>query len=97
MNDKIGRNDPCPCGSGKKYKQCCMQKQSTPKGKKKFTAKLISSGGMKKEEDLSKRLMQSEVNLMERTFGRSIAEASEENKPPIAVNPGQYLQKQEEE
>ena len=21
--NKIGRNDPCPCGSGKKYKQCC--------------------------------------------------------------------------
>ena len=24
--DKIGPNDPCPCGSGKKYKKCCMQK-----------------------------------------------------------------------
>ncbi|RAV02677.1 YecA family protein [Paenibacillus sp. YN15] len=24
----IGRNDPCPCGSGKKYKQCCLMKQS---------------------------------------------------------------------
>lgn len=23
---KVGRNDPCPCGSGKKYKQCCMNK-----------------------------------------------------------------------
>ncbi|MED4986482.1 SEC-C metal-binding domain-containing protein, partial [Geobacillus stearothermophilus] len=23
----IGRNDPCPCGSGKKYKKCCMNKQ----------------------------------------------------------------------
>ncbi len=23
---KIGPNDPCPCGSGKKYKKCCMQK-----------------------------------------------------------------------
>ena len=25
VNDspKVGRNDPCPCGSGKKYKQCC--------------------------------------------------------------------------
>lgn len=23
---KIGRNDPCPCGSGKKYKQCCGKK-----------------------------------------------------------------------
>ena len=22
---KIGRNDPCPCGSGKKYKKCCMR------------------------------------------------------------------------
>jgi len=21
-----GRNDPCPCGSGKKYKQCCLNK-----------------------------------------------------------------------
>ena len=24
---KIGRNDPCPCGSGKKYKKCCMLKE----------------------------------------------------------------------
>jgi len=24
--DKVGRNDPCPCGSGKKYKKCCMFK-----------------------------------------------------------------------
>ena len=23
-NQKIGRNDPCPCGSGKKYKNCCL-------------------------------------------------------------------------
>jgi hypothetical protein len=22
---KLGRNDPCPCGSGKKYKKCCMR------------------------------------------------------------------------
>jgi hypothetical protein len=24
MNKKLGRNDPCPCGSGKKYKKCCL-------------------------------------------------------------------------
>ena len=23
-DQKIGRNDPCPCGSGKKYKNCCL-------------------------------------------------------------------------
>lgn len=27
MMGKVGRNDPCPCGSGKKYKQCCEKKQ----------------------------------------------------------------------
>lgn len=25
---KVGRNDPCPCGSGKKYKKCCLLKAS---------------------------------------------------------------------
>lgn len=26
---KIGRNDPCPCGSGKKYKKCCSSRHAT--------------------------------------------------------------------
>ena len=26
---KVGPNDPCPCGSGQKYKKCCMQKDKT--------------------------------------------------------------------
>ena len=24
---KVGRNEPCPCGSGKKYKKCCLNKE----------------------------------------------------------------------
>ena len=24
--EKVGRNEPCPCGSGRKYKVCCMRK-----------------------------------------------------------------------
>jgi len=23
---KVGRNEPCPCGSGKKFKKCCLNK-----------------------------------------------------------------------
>ena len=23
VKDKVGRNEPCPCGSGRKYKDCC--------------------------------------------------------------------------
>ena len=29
LHMKIGRNEPCPCGSGKKYKKCCL-KPATP-------------------------------------------------------------------
>jgi len=32
-SNKIGRNMPCPCGSGKKYKKCCLNKREyTPGG-----------------------------------------------------------------
>ena len=27
VKHKVGRNDPCPCGSGKKYKKCCLLKE----------------------------------------------------------------------
>ena len=36
--EKVGRNDPCPCGSGKKHKKCCGKV-----GPRKFSAQLLSS------------------------------------------------------
>lgn len=30
--EKIGRNDPCPCGSGLKYKRCCLRKKKSDPG-----------------------------------------------------------------
>jgi hypothetical protein len=27
---KVGRNEPCPCGSGKKYKKCCGNESGEP-------------------------------------------------------------------
>jgi hypothetical protein len=32
MSNTIGRNDPCVCGSGKKYKRCCHQEGRTATG-----------------------------------------------------------------
>ena len=32
-----GRNDPCPCGSGKKYKHCCWHKRPASQGAKRST------------------------------------------------------------
>lgn len=48
MDKKVGRNDPCPCGSGKKYKNCHMLLEQekpakyTASGKRKFKARVLS-------------------------------------------------------
>ena len=44
--EKVGRNDPCPCGSGKKFKKCCEMKQTH----KKINAQLISSPASQAQE-----------------------------------------------
>ena len=36
----MGRNDPCPCGSGKKYKKCCLTKDQ------KSDQEAVSTGSM---------------------------------------------------
>ncbi len=39
-----GRNDPCPCGSGKKYKKCCLKKESPPPEKPATEKDLFPAG-----------------------------------------------------
>jgi hypothetical protein len=40
---KVHRNDPCPCGSGKKYKQCCMNKDQAPRRQRAALAGQLAS------------------------------------------------------
>lgn len=45
---KVGRNDPCPCGSGKKYKKCCLDKDEVDdffSGQHSLQAHLVSQSG----------------------------------------------------
>ncbi len=53
----IGRNDPCPCGSGKKYKKCCLLKEFTPVGK---------------EELIKQRLVQEILAFVKKNYRDSI-------------------------
>ena len=41
--EKIGRNDPCPCGSGKKYKKCCGLPEKMPSSSNLHTSSFIVS------------------------------------------------------
>ncbi|HRD54879.1 MAG TPA: SEC-C metal-binding domain-containing protein [Parachlamydiaceae bacterium] len=70
MQAKVGRNDPCPCGSGKKFKHCCFLTKGGAGTKKKLTAKWINAP--QKEAP----------NLIERTFGQVIEKIGD--KPPQA-------------
>ncbi|MGI6367374.1 MAG: preprotein translocase subunit SecA [Anaerolineae bacterium] len=42
--EAVGRNDPCPCGSGKKYKHCCLPKGLSPEEAAAQAAGVASSG-----------------------------------------------------
>ena len=63
---KLGRNNPCPCGSGKKYKKCCLNK-SAPKMNFVYTdldqlsnkvPALIKQGKLDEAEDACKSLIE---------------------------------------
>lgn len=59
---KVGRNDPCPCGSGKKYKKCCIDQAQAPSVK-------TATGGMIAAEmelsDLQQAMQEREFSSIE--------------------------------
>lgn len=83
MSEKtVNRNDPCPCGSGKKFKVCCMNKPKPSGGyalgKRKFTAKLLTPGADQKstpEAEEARKQSKGMIDynmLMERAYGEAI-------------------------
>lgn len=76
---KTGRNDPCPCGSGKKFKNCCFKTKGGSGVRRKFSAKVISSGASKPQEEKIQEFVDKTPELMERTFGAMIGK---DDKPP---------------
>lgn len=51
--DKAGRNDPCPCGSGKKMKKCCGVGKT-----KKFEASVMTTGSSKMSSLFNRQVAQ---------------------------------------
>jgi Flp pilus assembly protein TadD len=73
MTQKPGRNNPCPCGSGKKFKQCCLNKLAPvlpahvndPTARRAFQQALIlfRQGQLSQAEGLCQRLLQETPNF----------------------------------
>jgi uncharacterized protein len=70
MTEKTGRNDPCPCGSGKKYKSCCWG-NAQPATRKKFKATVIGSANKIAAATQQKPANTGE-DLMERLYGNTV-------------------------
>jgi tetratricopeptide (TPR) repeat protein len=72
---KTGRNDPCPCGSGKKYKKCCGQERAEPELAATLEpgelAELIGSGRYAELETMARKVIQRDPNagLVWKAFG----------------------------
>lgn len=93
MSDQTGRNDPCHCGSGKKYKHCCFQKDAerkkNPLAGRKFTVKPVSKPT--EEQQPQKKQPVDYAELMERAFGDALHKFEEQ--PPLPEDPTLYMKK----
>ncbi|MGI8876450.1 MAG: SEC-C metal-binding domain-containing protein, partial [Egibacteraceae bacterium] len=52
---KVGRNDPCPCGSGRKYKVCCQRRGGRPLGER--AGWLLDKAGMYAHRPMNRALL----------------------------------------
>lgn len=83
MTQKIGRNDLCPCGSGKKYKVCCLKKQKPrPLGQRRFKATVLNSKQppIAAENPSTEEVQDEGLDLIARVHG-GIAEDQAEPQP----------------
>ena len=67
MSEKISRNETCPCGSGKKYKKCCIDKD--------FDWVINNDGDICKQIPLSTQsidLLKKQMEIREKELGRPL-------------------------
>ena len=84
---KVGRNDPCPCGSGKKFKKCCERKYI---GKKFMATKIDTQELQAKSQGVSSFFQK---NIIPTT----VPPKKEEEKPSATTTESSSQKKEEEE
>jgi len=75
---KVGRNDSCPCGSGKKYKKCCEEKVKH----KKFQAQVLSSSAGT-QSPATQQASQVSSLFFKKAVSPSVSHPKEEPKNPV--------------
>jgi len=79
---KVGRNDPCPCGSGKKYKKCCINKVESTQNSHQIQNKKVLQTQLERlpTSQLLENIKKAGVHLDEKIFIDDIEELGSANK-----------------
>jgi hypothetical protein len=79
----VGRNEPCPCGSGRKYKHCCLDKDEA----KARTARTKDAEKAAKEAEKARKAAE---KVAEKSGTKEPAPAAEKAAPPRPPKPQTY-------
>jgi len=71
MANKIGRNQICPCGSGIKYKKCCLLKKQTHAQQQQIRRILDEFAEKNKKEERAKEAVPININESQPSEGAS--------------------------
>jgi hypothetical protein len=74
--DRIGRNEPCPCGSGEKYKRCCLGKHEAARQAKDTTESQNLRAKEREQAQLIRRIEKAFGLLSSRQYAEAIRFAS---------------------
>lgn len=75
---KIGRNDPCRCGSGKKYKRCCLPADDAPAVERARNAAVQDAAFARQSKEIHARLRRRGLRIGEGPLQTVIAELENE-------------------
>lgn len=65
--NKTGRNDPCPCGSGKKYKRCCLEKDQQAESEARAAGQAAVAAKQEAKQEEIEAMLAREDELTERS------------------------------
>jgi len=88
--NRINRNDPCPCGSGKKYKKCCELKDQERRKKKFEGFRGLRVNPLEQQQNPVRSLANHVFKVLtEPLEGKHKKEAPAEEKAETPVTPGE--------
>lgn len=93
--EKIGRNDACPCGSGKKYKKCCLEKERSSSSRSRDEATVAKQAldwlGERYPDGVREAVFGGFLGCLKKKEREAVGSLSPEIQELLNVNIGEWL------